>query len=921
MIERGVIHNVDTSTLGSYLAADAASSATSITVDLAVDFNEDGGSLSLNTVTYTYTSADADTGAISGLSPGLTGAALEGDRVDVLPLAVVKTAAVMAEHAEDALTVRVPHSLMPLVPDGIRVEGEREVIQFDRLADEFVITDLVGKEPVIDGNTIDPSTLPPPASDGNPPASSPALTATGNIGAIHYRWTPVANADPYQFNLHVATATGFTPGPGNLVTTTAGSSFTYIPAPLDYTATYFAVLIEFDEDGEASPSAEVSAQLRKAVDDDISANYAYLGTVTVDQLTAGTLSADVALASTISTRGGGTGAGLDIKDTLARYDSAGTPTAILGDTNTFKGEIEASGLTVTGGMSLRSGMNEVSRGASLTAQQATTAPQSAPSVIVGWPDPVVVDSFSGNYGLVWTGSEWATLSVLAGGGTQVVERSSSGNVTLDSFTTQYAWGGFTLIGSNWYTLEYNSTFSDWWVTKYNSGGTALAEDEYTPLAGNFGSGGNHSLGLAPAAIGTDGTNILVAEFDDANNRYRIQTRSTTTLAVTSTMNTGANAGFTGPVVGVKRGNFDFGSERTVILTKNGPHFYTFDNTSAYVPNDTWAVPSAGSMSGFDYDATRFWSTRAKYIASNPWIYKHTTHKWTGADPLTWHGTSTWRDTDATGGTHESDMAPVVSFSMKKRAAVTLTSPTIPDQGGTDDPNAVSFYLSNTTTARTSMWRQTLPSDGINTVTVGDGITFSGTNPPASNNFPTATSGVLKSSATAGDSLPEWRLEGDGNGRLRQVMHGMFVRKSADQTVTNSATLVSDSHLLFPVIANGIYMVSLYLILQAGTNNNDIKVGWQIPSGTFSMIRVGASLASTTGTEPAEWGAVLNGASDSVAPFGIFGNSTPFGARLDALLSINSTGGTATMRWACNSTGVAANTIVKGGSWMKAERVG
>jgi hypothetical protein len=762
--ERGVIQDVNLATLGAYLAVDAAGAATSLVVDSGIDFDELGGTLTISGADYTYVTVDFDTNpdtdTITGLSPALPGTVLAGTRVDVAPVTVELKAKLLPEHAGDTVSALVPHGLMDRVPEGIRAPGLGEVVLYEKIADQFVITDLRGREPVIDGAFIDPATLPPPASDGLPPASSPLLTALGNVGAIHYRWTPIANSDPYQFKLHIDTTPGFTPGPGNLVVVTAGSSFTYVPAPLDYTATYYARLIQFDEDGDASPSAEVSAQLRQADSQDISAAYAYLGQVLVDQLVSGTLNADVALAGLFSTRGGGTAGGGDWDALSLRfYDALGVLGTLIGpDQSKFKGDAELNDVTVTGGIGLRSAMNEVSRGAQLHLRQGTTAPQSAPAVVVGWPDPVVVDAFAGNYGLVWTGSEWATLSVLAGGGTQVVERSSSGDVTLDSFSNQYAWGGFTRIGTDWYTLEYNSVLTNWWITKYNSSGVFQTDSLYSPIAGDFGSGGNPAAGLAPAAIGTDGTNLLVAEFDDANNRYRIQTRSASTLSVTSTMNTGANAGFTGPVVGVKRGNFDFGSERTVILTKNGLHFYTFDNTGAYVVNDTWAVPVAGSMSGFDWDGTRFWSTRAKYLAGNPWIYKHTTYKWSGADPLTHHATSTWRDTDATGGTHETDMGPPISFSMKKRAAVTLTSPLIPDAGGTDDPNAVAFYLSNTTAARTSMWRQTLPADGVPTLVAGDGIVFSGTNPPSSNNFPGATPGQI-------DNLPltSVLIKGDGTG--------------------------------------------------------------------------------------------------------------------------------------------------------------
>jgi hypothetical protein len=743
--DQGLVQAVRSSTLGSYVALAASIGAGTLVVESALDFNETGGSLLLNGVTYPYISVNYDTDTIT-LTGTLSVATVLTDRVDVLPLSTEKQALVVTAGSEDAVTVRVPHALMPLLPEGVRTDSEMESVQFEWVNGVFILTDVVGRTPVLDGGYIDDTTV-PPSSDGLPPSSVPTPTADGTIGAVLLRWVPIANHDTVTYNLYGSTTLGFTAGPGNLLHSGTEASFTHRPSPPDYAATYYYRLETEDIDGVGPLSAEVSAQLVQATNDDIAAEFGYFGEISVDQLTGGTLNADIALLSTITTRGGGTGAGLDINDTLTRYDSTGTPTAILGDTNTFKGDLEATAATFTGSTAFR-GPTEVAKGAQVTLQDASTPPAAAPSAVVGWPDPVVSNLIVGCYGLVWTGTEWASAQDAQSSVDRITIKFTGGgsDIDLTGTTNCHPWGGLTRIGTDWYTLAQRLTGGgvyEWLLLRFNSSGTQQASAFYTPISGSFGSGGSLSGGLGPAAIGTDGTNLLVAEFDDPNNRIRIQTRNPSTLALSSTFNTATNPGFTGPIVGVKKGSLDFGSSQYVVMSRNGTHTWYFDATTGVYNGSAFYNPQPGSMSGFDWDGTRFWSTRAKSVASNAWIYKHTTYTWTGSDPLPHFATSTWRDTDATGGTHQTDMSPVVTFDMKKRAAVTLTSPAIPDSGGTDDPDAVSFFLGKVDTTRTNLWQQTLPAAGVNTIIVGDAITLTGTNPPSSNNFPGGTSATIE----------------------------------------------------------------------------------------------------------------------------------------------------------------------------------
>ena len=148
--EFGRIVSVDVVTFGDNLAADAASGASSITVEDAADFDEGGGSLLLNGVAYTYTSCDDDTGVIT-LSGTLSGAAVEGDAVEVwdtqyLAVATEKVAQVAVigdDGSVDMLEAAIALHLVDKVQEGIRGNvGEAVKLELD--GGEWVVVDISG---------------------------------------------------------------------------------------------------------------------------------------------------------------------------------------------------------------------------------------------------------------------------------------------------------------------------------------------------------------------------------------------------------------------------------------------------------------------------------------------------------------------------------------------------------------------------------------------------------------------------------------------------------------------------------------------------------------------------------------------------------------------------------------------------------
>jgi hypothetical protein len=505
----------------------------------------------------------------------------------------------------------------------------------------------------------------------------------------------------------------------------------------------------------------------------IASDYAYLGNIFADQIVGGKINADLIIAATMRTALSGARVEWGSFG-IVNYDANGVPTIVQptdsAQTAMWKGNGQFDGLTVIGSASFRSSA-EIAKGAVLSLARSSTGPQSSPSIVIDW-EYVALDS--GGWfinGLeLYNSKFWVVKDLNVGPRLDGYPTTGGGPTTTmvlgnSSELRSRAWGGVTRLGSSWYTLGWRDVngVTTWRIIKYSDTGVTQLDVQHTPIGNGFEDGAS-----AAVAIGNDGTNILVAQFDSANKRFRIQTYSASTLALLSTQNTSTNTGFSGPVVGVTKGTFDFGATRTVIITESGPHYWPFDSTGTYQPNDAWASPAIGSMRGVVWDSVdgRFYGRSVGSDSDPIKIYKHTKTKWTGTDPQSWWATSTWRDSDSGGtGTHETPMGPVGTLSMKKRARLTLTSPTIPDNGGADDPNSVGFYVGKISNARTNLFLQTLPADGVNTVVLTDTVVFTGTNPPSTNNFPSGVAAKIVND----DSTLE--INGDGSIKASSITIG------------------------------------------------------------------------------------------------------------------------------------------------------
>ena len=194
--EYGRIVSVDVIPLGDNLAADASSGASSITVEDAADFDEDGGSLLLDGVVYAYSTWTEDDATGVGtitLSGTLSAAATEGTVVSVYDTLYLTAAADKVAQVElvgddgnvDTLEASIALHLVDKLDEGVRgLKGEQVKLELE--ADEWVIVDIFGL--------------------GDPNASgtlfmqdSATVAATGNQ-AVYLTYEPITNSEHLYWN-------------------------------------------------------------------------------------------------------------------------------------------------------------------------------------------------------------------------------------------------------------------------------------------------------------------------------------------------------------------------------------------------------------------------------------------------------------------------------------------------------------------------------------------------------------------------------------------------------------------------------------------------------------------------------------------------------------------------------------------------
>jgi hypothetical protein len=84
--------------------------------------------------------------------------------------------------------------------------------------------------------------------------------------------------------------------------------------------------------------------------------------------------------------------------------------------------------------------------------------------------------------------------------------------------------------------------------------------------------------------------------------------------------------------------------------------------------------------------------------------------------------------------------------------------------------------------------------------------------------------------------------GAGNLPIPDPAGWTTIVKSANQDVTNSATLVTDTDLQFSVVAGGHYMIEINIVISSSSTSGDYKNAFNVSAGT--MLGAGFMLGST-----------------------------------------------------------------------------
>jgi hypothetical protein len=148
-----------------------------------------------------------------------------------------------------------------------------------------------------------------------------------------------------------------------------------------------------------------------------------------------------------------------------------------------------------------------------------------------------------------------------------------------------------------------------------------------------------------------------------------------------------------------------------------------------------------------------------------------------------------------------------------------------------------------------------------------------------------------------------KLRGGTLNSLITEVRGVYARKTANETVTNSNTLQNDDHLFVALAANAVYDWKLILHYNSGTTP-DFKLGWSVPSGTTMVW--GGMIADTAGAVTS----VANLSQTTVQAIG--GTGAANYQFFTGVVVTSTTAGTLQLQWAQNTT-TLSDTILLAGS--------
>lgn len=201
---------------------------------------------------------------------------------------------------------------------------------------------------------------------------------------------------------------------------------------------------------------------------------------------------------------------------------------------------------------------------------------------------------------------------------------------------------------------------------------------------------------------------------------------------------------------------------------------------------------------------------------------------------------------------------------------------------------------------------TITNDMATTITASGDIVV-GTGSGTYDNLPIGTTGqVLTADTTVSPYKIKWATAGGGGATIKTV------RKSADQSISNSTTPTNDTELSFAIAANETYIVGVWLGTYAANNTPHIQYNFTAPSGATIIWSPGSFYASSGG------GAIATYATANTSLTG-YVDSNNRAAMMFGTIANGATAGNVNLQW-CQFTSSATATTVKAGSYIYAIKV-
>lgn len=635
--------------------------------------------------------------------------------------------------------------------------------------------------------TWDPEAAPPVVPVA-PTAIPGQPQVTGMKAAMAVRFDGIVNETAVEYQIHMSTNPLFDPtfdDPNTKLQDTAGNFIVAnrlppmtAPTNLEYDNPdgtpkhYYFRVFAFNEAGHSAASA--------------------VGDGTMDRTSIGDLVADAVITQLLESLnvraqdlviGSDTGRRLvlNVLSGFTIYSQAGQPLVAMptdeNDEISITAKAVLSTLEVTAGMTLFGPNHKIAGGATVTLKTGVSDPIAAPTVVLNL-NEVTLDRPSGGelYGLAYSASTSRYYSAFIDDAENNprMEVFSTAGAELFSFALSPSFlpkGGcaYDTVNGRLCFLVESQLDGKWYWEVRNLDGTLKMRNT------NDMTFGGHLDGVLPAAgwdyvndrlmrVGWDSMQGAMHAYADSCDANGVSTLNLANwwLPADSSINArdnGCIARVTGATVGAASGNRIIWRQK---INDSAAPFRTYDDANPVLMtrdlNGEW-VPSGGWTIGLVWNTTlsKFATSTADSAILS--IFESGGNAYYGASIVSWKAATTFYDSDATGGTHETKPSPLKAFTMKKRWRAQITTAPPPDYGGTDDPDFVRVYIYDHVAPGTSHLQGVTVTGALTVLN----YTNAGAAAPSSNNFPaTAPAKFLGDANTNGKVVD---IRGDGFARV------------------------------------------------------------------------------------------------------------------------------------------------------------